>query len=684
MIALLLARFGLPWFAMVIGPVVLFLPGLNLALILEQLAFRRESAPTLLLWSWVFTLTITPFVIFVLGTYLQGETAALNILPGFGLWWLVSSVLAVGMSMVRGMQSGIMTASWLPADRWEGIVTAAAALGILATSFLLYPFMPEADGYTYLILLDRASTDVNVLLGDSRLFFLFLINVMRELLSLDPYWVLKVVFPLGILWSVAVILLLSRQELSARWLRGLVALSPLFFPITLQETLITRPQSVFFLTILPVLYLVGEGLALRRGVSQIYWLAALFMASIVGLRIHTLFTLFLPLFGLGMVGAFWPVIRRYPIESVVGSLTLAILGWPWLGATRLLADTSRLIEILVQSIANNQFVFWFIDHYRNVDGVELGWPGLSALYYYGYNLGLFFPVLLVLVCITSTRGLRSKLVASRYWPVWLVFGFFFSVAEVLPHFELAYLPDRAWLFVALILTMFIPAIVRAVTERRSSLVLSALLIAAALSVGIGAALTYAKQGWISVAEAKARNFILSETPANAVFLGQGGHHVLVRYMGHRTLIRPSEDVFLSENVAALEAYLNTQSVAVNQETGIQAEQQRLAILEALRNLEDVYRTDAVTFNRDALARELRALASQAEVEPVESGADERQRIPANTPVYVIYSRDKFSSIYGTRGWYRASNFYGAKLDKFSEHYPVVYDAGGTTIWKVRD
>lgn len=680
-----LAWLGLPWLAHVVGLVAFLLPGLNVALMLEQLARRPERLVTLLLWAWVFSLTLTPAATHALGQAILGPESLLSILPAFGAWWAATLVGILILQLLRQGESGLGTVRWIGSTWREFWPVLVACLLILGANFILYPFIPEADSYTYLMILERAQLDPSALASDPRMLFLYLVELVRQLLAIDAYWILKSLLPLGVLTQVLVVYLVAQPLIRQRWLRAFVALGPLFFPIVLQETLISRPQSIAFFVLLPVLYLVGSGLEARRGLEQLYWLSALLVACVLSLQIHTLFTFLLPVVLLGLGAAAWPTIRRYPVEATIVLGLLAVLVSPWVSATRLIGDSARLLEILVHTLTHNQFSLWFLDHYRNVDGAELGWPGWSAGLYYGYNLGVFLPVLVAIgLVMRRWRGL-ARLWTPFYWPAWLALSFFVLIAEILPRFELAYLPDRAWLFIALIASLGVPVLVRVVTEapRRSWLV-GTLLVAGALSVGAGTGLTYAKQGWLSRAEAQAADFIRTETPADAIFLGQGGHHVLVRYLGHRTLIRPPAPVFLSDDLDSLDAHLAAKAAAAEPAPGIQAEQQRAAILAELDRLAAIYRSDAALTDQTRLAGELRALAARAEVRPVEAGADERQQIPIDAPVYVIYSRDKFSSLYGSRSWYRTSNFFGAKLEKFTTRYPVVYDHAGTTIWKVRD
>ena len=61
-----------------------------------------------------------------------------------------------------------------------------------------------------------------------------------------------------------------------------------------------------------------------------------------------------------------------------------------------------------------------------------------------------------------------------------------------------------------------------------------------------------------------------------------------------------------------------------------------------------------------------------------------QELASQKPIYIMYSKDKFKSLYGKREWWKVSNFFDANLGKFnsSNNYKVVYDNNGVTIWKL--
>jgi len=55
---------------------------------------------------------------------------------------------------------------------------------------------------------------------------------------------------------------------------------------------------------------------------------------------------------------------------------------------------------------------------------------------------------------------------------------------------------------------------------------------------------------------------------------------------------------------------------------------------------------------------------------------------AENPLYILYSYDKFNTMYQSRDWWIKANAYGASIKKFDHAYPLIYQKNGIYIWKV--
>jgi hypothetical protein len=61
----------------------------------------------------------------------------------------------------------------------------------------------------------------------------------------------------------------------------------------------------------------------------------------------------------------------------------------------------------------------------------------------------------------------------------------------------------------------------------------------------------------------------------------------------------------------------------------------------------------------------------------------KKQIEKEAPLYILYSKNKFSSIYAQREWWLKANFYGANLEKFNNNYELVYNKNNVLIWKIK-
>jgi hypothetical protein len=599
----------------------------------------------------------------------------------FLIWWGISLGMAAIVSFIKLQPTGLSYASIDQTTKRELKFIIGAYLAIMLINFMLYPLLPEGDGYFVLVKWASIQANPKLFTSDTRGLFLVFLNLSSTLLKIDPYWIFKVFLPLSHIAIVLSCYIFGRSFIPDSRYRILLSLSPLFFPVVLQEILISRPQSILLISFLPSLAIVSDTLGGRQNIRQVYWLLALFTIGLIGMKIHTLFAFIAFVSVLSIVIFLKKEIFKRPLDSFIIALSIFVLLFPQISKTRILSDSWDLIKLFAISLRNGHFDIWFIDHYRNVDGVELGWPGMLSLFYYGYNLGLVLPLLLLLSVARKKTTQFKQLFAEKYWAVIFLFAFFFFIAEIAPRFQLAYLPDRAWLFLALILSLLIPLMVMGLKKSFGPRFVNFLAVICFLSIAAGSGLTYAKQGWVTLEEVKAADFIRTQTPKGAVFLGPGSTGVMVRYYGKRFFEHPADPVFLSGDKDALMAYLKDQEKLY--QSGIDEVQKRRLGLHY--KLNEIARESVKPSLTDAQLMEfletLGIYYGQKSSFFVDQGALVDLYPSINRPVYLVYNKNKFSSLYGTRAWWRTSNFYGANIERLNENYPVVYNKNGVIIWE---
>lgn len=666
----------------IVGLVAYLLPGLILALIVEQLSGRRSSSSELLLWSTIISLTLIPGVVYYVNKIVFVGNGVFDTLPTFFLVWLMLLTLLIILTLAKRVESGLLRIQVNRKEFREIALTVIGFIVILVINFCLYRFIPEADSYWYLLQLRHAQIDPTIIAHDSRAFFLTFVQLISLLTKLSPYLILKFGLPLMFLNVIATCYLSVRSRVNQSFWRIVVGLSPLYFPIILQELLISRPQSLVVLALVPALYLMSEQHKESLLLSRLYWSILLIISGVVGLKIHTLMALLILIGALTTLRISWPVVKARPIDSLVAISFLMILLWPWHSYFLSFGDLGRLTQTAFQTLRHGHLQWWFLSTYRNIDGTEIGWPGLSWIFYYGYNLGLFMPLIIgIFIMIRSGwKYVREKLLVNE-WPIFVVAALMLLIAEILPRFGLGLLPDRAWLFLALCGALCVPHLIILIIHQRRGL--QVILLATAIgSILIGSYLTHVKQGWVSTAEYQAMLFVKSETISSAVFIGQGGSRPAVEYFGERKFFQSPSQVFMDSNSNVVEQYLSKEGqeydVAL---TRIHDRQQELR--QAYVSLGSQITDTSESSSKSMLIQQSNQLTLDLKASDFDIMKLSQNFILTQTPVYIMYDSTKFQSIYGQRAWWRVSNFYGADTDKFTRSYPLIYNERGVMIWKVR-
>ncbi len=677
-----LQKVGVPFLSLLIGPLVLLAPGMCLALVLEQLSEVKTKKIIFGLWVVLFSFILTPTATLGLSEFVLKQSPVTSVLLAFSLWWAVCFVIASVVIVLRRQPTVLHDLSLSQSTKKELAYILIAFLVIMAINFMVYPFLPEGDTYLLLVKWENIVVNPSLFAAETRSPFLIFLNLSSHLLNVDPYWILKLFLPLSHVAIVLSLYFFVRKFATDSRSRILLSLAPLFFPIILEESLISRPQSVFLITFIPSMVIASEVLARKIKLPQLYSLFALFVLGVIGIKIHTLFVLVALMGMISVIVFLRKEIKQRPLDALIIGLVLLAIFAPEIIHSRLIPDLRALIQLFATTFRHAHFELWFIDHYHNVDGAEVGWPGLSWLFYYGYNLGLMFP--LVFVWFVARRRGRSleALMKPEFWMIVTFFLFFFFIAEIAPRFQLAYLPDRAWLFLALLFTLVLPVIIEAVRPVSGRRFLPVVTTISLISVLAGTALTYAKQGWVTADEVKAASFIKSQTPPNTIILGPGTTRVMVRYYGKREFSRPKEPaIFLTGEKDVITAYLKDQQSLYQAAFADTARRKALLSTKLSEVAREIIRPEVTDAQFRQYLDSLSIMTQQDYTTDKQLLSDLYPTV--GRPVYLTFNEHKFTSLYGGRSWWRSSNFYGTDVARLSANYPLVYDKNGVKIWLIR-
>ncbi|MCD6195023.1 hypothetical protein J7K05_02415 [bacterium] len=673
---------GFPYFNFLNGLIFFFLPGINLALFLTQITGRRLRIISLFLFGVLISFLLNPTIIYIFSLLFNRIGQEQFVLLVFLLYWIFSFVLLL-LSCCWGKKH-FLDFNFAFLKKHKILLFVFLALIFIAgLGFLLYPYVPEADGYSYMVKIRDTLTYHRMPLSESRPLFFALVWLLLFLTKIPIYWLFKIVFPLLLFLVLALVFYgLSFSKIKNRLLLIVSSLAFLSCPVIFAEVLYARPQTVFILSFVVLLFVLRDFI-LSSQAKDYFWLGFLLLFNILGLKIHLFFVFNILLVLVVLFFSLRNLARKYPLESLVIFLVVVFGSYPWLRDWGFVDQIARLVKPFIQSLIHPHFDLWFIDYYVNVFGNELGWPGITQLYYYAYNLGLFLPCFLILF-LAGVRQKR-KLFSRGSW-IWILgFIMFFSIAEIFPRLGVAFLPDRAWLYVSLILIFFVPTVLSIFGKKllKKKVWFIVFMLSFVLSVLASLFVVYAKQGWVTKEEIRAAEFIKENTSSNSVFVTQKGNYPLVRYFAQRFFVQAPKEFFLGGEIDSEDLeFLNnlSEKISKKKEYLVQNEEIAKKMKVVLGKMVDPDNLEISSYIKEFSVLESKLLRNKLFLKAAKLyGLDQKR------PAYILYSEGKFDSLYGMREWWKKDNFYGANLDKFDNNpnFEKIYNKGGVRIWKLK-
>lgn len=676
LVAILVHFVHFPYLMYLFAPALYILPGLNIAFFVEQLSGQLQGITKIFSWAVILSLVITPVALLTIIPHFGGFTDR-SLLLVFLMWWL--------------MTLGIFWISLIVKDhpttklKWPGFyqyrvfwASVAVALIIVIVHFILYPFIPEADSYGYLMRINNLATAHSLSPVDTRPLFTLFAWGLSRLSLIDPYWLFKIILPFLSLCWIPIFYRYS-QNVHTSWLKIICSIGFLTFPVVSAEILISRPQTGFMIT-LPIVLFLLVGLLKSKGPRSLYWFGLLLLITVLGSKMHELFIIATITVLISTAVFLYQHCKKYPLETVL--LLAVVLGFvtPWVINYGIWGQIMWLTRPFQYFLAAPTFRWWFINSYVNVDGIQIGWPGYSWLLYYGYNIGLLVPWLIL---ITVTHFKKPK-----YRPIQLPIAInliaFLIIAELLPRFNIAFLPDRAWLFIALSLAFYIHRSVEYLEKVNLRWINAVTYAVVLMAIVSGWMVTYAKQGRVSRDEYSASQYLRQNTPQNSRVISQDSNNALIVYFGGRQEVVPPDDgFFMSDQAAPAKQFISTlfSIDAARLPDSLDAKNAKASLKTDLSDLLTANQKE----DRDRIIQEIITERNNLERAYVDERlmAENNANSTPPTPMYILYSYDKFSDLYGTRDWWKKVNYFGANLNKFNQdsHFTKVFDNNKVIIWK---
>lgn len=654
------------------GSLFFLLPSINCVALLKKFFRIRLNTSVWFLLTIVLSVIIFPFLLYFI--YSRG-TALTEYRVIYYL--AICCLLPIGLMHVKDLREQTFQLT-LSAQiglkdrlvRHRSLVWSLLAYFlIISVNFLLYRFIPEADGYNYLKHVEKFIQNSNVEGVGSRPLFTILMASFAIITKFTPYVLFKYVIPLGLGTLVIVNYFFLLNHDSKQKNSVILTLLPLTMPVIVMEILIPRPQSIILLLLPIILYFYYLAIKLRN-----HWLMFISLAvSFVTVLYHELGLFLIVLIPFMLLRYFWSDIRRNP-PFAIGLIVYGLIGlYPYLANTNVFGLLMRYATLGWNSLSQGYFRWWFISNYTNVDGNMIGWPGYSWILYYGYNLGLVVP----LIFIWAIRHKHPIISLRNYTGYYIMILMFFVVAEILPRFGLAFLPDRAWLFFEI---AFVPLLIliaaQLVRRKKWRVAFVGLLV---ISVGSSFYVTYQKQGWITASEYSATQWINQTTEPNAIIAIQPGNNPLASYYMKREYYIPSakkEDVISSLNTVAGNPKLvrSDYNQLIVKKTALLGDLQ--VAVSGLVNASNQVSAKVSQGRLDVAVSEIIKIQSQIDVY-----SDEK--FNQDQPVYFLYSSDKDRGLYAQRAWWKIHNWYGFDTGAVDSTYSRVYDQDRVIVWKIK-
>jgi len=526
--------------------------------------------------------------------------------------------------------------------------------------YSIYFTIPEWDSYSNIMTV-RENILIGSMLSNYRPLFNASMTIVSILSNVNPY----VVFPVFLILVQSSLLLsiyLISKGAKSKLIKGLLFAGAIAVPVINLEIDIPRPQSIL-IALMPIFFYYLNKYSGNKKEIGVFLLS--FWISTVGLLYHEFFIglLFISLLLTGQL-----ILREWMYgdkkdKTIISLVLLVSILLIFLGYDHVF--TIKYALGLISDIVNNflqkfNWRWWFLNDDLSVDGVSVAWIGFkSTLMYYGYYLS---PIIFGWFVILASYFYKIRKLEKIHLSLIVIWGLFFSFAEILPRMGIGILPERFWIFTDIATLLLVACIVKNI--KISIPIKIVLLIFTFISLSGSFAVVIGKKSLTSANEMKAAIWIKHNTPKEARFVSQEANNKLIVFFGERKMIFPNSDFFLSDKLIDQN---RTDTCTVQNTVAITSAKNKLLGFDIqYGNINNLYsivndaRTKITNTNKTCMPDEM----------------------IANTPIYVLFSDEKLDGLYSTRKWWRDVNFYDANLDKF-DTLPLVYDYDGVRIWKLK-
>lgn len=440
-------------------------------------------------------------------------------------------------------------------------------------------------------------------------------------------------------------------------------ISLLFFflsPVLVSESIICRPQSVFFL--LSPLFLYSLLKYINQNNDSVGWLISSIIIMVTSWSLHYLSLFFVPLLLLAIITKNFQWIKGHKLKAITWIVLSLLLLFPYLRDFGVFFKVKYLFDSVVKSYGG-------IDILRNTFGITT---------YAANHAFLLIPLSLLSIYLLSTKRIRGG--SGIFLILSYTFSYFFFL-EIVPRLGFSFLPDRANPHLALGLIFISSLSLQWILDTRKKIYGIIVIILAVPSllatVYVNSLPTYQT---INTKEIDAIKFINQQDGLSLVITQFSNLNAINEFGSFRMLDIPQEQSSLFFREPHADASYN--QIKDN-----------LSLKNNLLRSREIYIKDTITLiSEDSSLLEKTKGKINLDlyfIDQINSQIRELDEITkksgGNVNIYILYSTIKNRSFFSRYDWWKVSNYPDANLEKFDDqrYYEKVFDNNDVIIWKVR-
>lgn len=525
---------------------LILLPSINMVFLIQFFCKTKFA-----FWEYA-SLAAFASVFFIPSIYLLEILA----LESFSLWLpylnsllVLSAVLVLRIFFVNRWNTIDIPKSELPSIRspfWLVLVVQIAVIVSINTAF--YP-LPEIDPYYWLEQWQALVASDNFSGFSARPLYFSLISIFIRSSNIDAYFFFKYSFPFLSLLALIPAWLVART-FASKWQQTIIMLIPFAAPSTILFQQMPIPQTLVIISSLFILYWLLYSAKNKRGIF--FYFAIL--AALIGQLYHEMNSI---------------VLLVLLLVTVITDGNKAVV---FLKKERLVLVMVLLLAIPYRSILLKPISFiqgwhtymllhfpdrspnWlFPTRYTTIDLISTGWPGWEGVVkYYLYYAGLIPIILLALALPLMFSGLYRKnlklWIVRREWvALAALFILFFAISDIVPRtHNVAFLPERAWLFTGMFSAFLLPPLFQSLRYRKNVIIYCTLILLFFISIGGSLYVNHGRKFVITEHELAAADWIKNNLTDERIVITNGSKRA-VKHHSSSEAVRADNSFFCEEN-----------------------------------------------------------------------------------------------------------------------------------------